>query len=747
MGNPAHRAGTQPPSSWRNTSWCSALAIVVCVTYTVIYFAVVRGNTELFVTRVLPLTYLIVPDELVRQWVGGSWSRFGILDRLPIIGVAGLILLVSFVLGRFVLQALRVDQKYSRLENTLFAIAIGLNILSLFTLACGLFGKLRDPLPFLGLAVVSLTAFAFLRWRAGSFFAGASWLPDGPDTAQTSHTAPLQLSRSLRLTLFFGCLIFTLFITLGSMLPPWHFDVREYHSQVPKEWYQQGEVSFMPHNVYGNMPLGAEMHAIPGMVMLGDWWYGALVGKLIIASCAGLTAAMLFAMGCRFFSRNIGIISAFIYLCTPWPAYVSTIGLIDGVLAFYSLATIYAFLLSTGPRGSTGDVFVAGFMAGAAVACKYPALLFIVMPLLAAIVVSAGKRARHGPSSPQEGTTTTSPISQFLRSVAPRLLVATVAIALACGLWFGKNALLAENPTYPLLYEVFGGKTRTPEKATQWQRAHRTPSGGLSLSGLGSSLTKISVRSAYQGILLVPLAIIGLVSARRQPHILLLLGVVLFGLATWWLLTHRLDRFLLPFVPFIALLAALGTCFTNRLAWQRFVIAFLALGFVTSFICITSRYALGDTRYLVALTDLRDDEVLEVDPDYSHMNEAHRYINQHVPPDHRVMLVGEAQVFPVERQILYNTCFDDCVMEQMFAGKSRDERLKALRAANISHIFIFWRELERYRAAGNYGYSDYVTRELVEQELIEEQQLLKPVKIPLDPQKGQLFEVRDWRTW
>ena len=102
-----------------------------------------------------------------------------------------------------------------------------------------------------------------------------------------------------------------MFIMLGSMLPPWHFDVREYHSQVPKEWYQAGRVTFMPHNVYGNMPLGAEMHSVLGMAMMfGDeaWWWGGLVGKTVIGSFALLTALALYAAGRRLISATAGAI-------------------------------------------------------------------------------------------------------------------------------------------------------------------------------------------------------------------------------------------------------------------------------------------------------------------------------------------------------------------------------------------------------------------------------------------------------
>ena len=63
------------------------------------------------------------------------------------------------------------------------------------------------------------------------------------------------------------------------MLPPADFDVREYHLQAPKEFYQQGRIAFVPHNVYANMPLGMEMASLLGMVVTGDWWLGCWWGR------------------------------------------------------------------------------------------------------------------------------------------------------------------------------------------------------------------------------------------------------------------------------------------------------------------------------------------------------------------------------------------------------------------------------------------------------------------------------------
>ncbi|HTN76221.1 MAG TPA: hypothetical protein VL096_13280, partial [Pirellulaceae bacterium] len=51
-------------------------------------------------------------------------------------------------------------------------------------------------------------------------------------------------------------------------------------------------------------------------------------------------------------------------------------------------------------------------------------------------------------------------------------------------------------------------------------------------------------------------------------------------------------------------------------------------------------------------------------------------------------------------------------------------------------------EIARYRKPGNYGFSAYVTRELVYKELVQKQQLLKKVKVEgLKDSQGELFEV------
>jgi hypothetical protein len=118
------------------------------------------------------------------------------------------------------------------------------------------------------------------------------------------------------------------------------------------------------------------------------------------------------------------------------------------------------------------------------------------------------------------------------------------------------------------------------------------------------------------------------------------------------------------------------------------------------------------------------------------------YINRNTPPGKAVLLVGEARAFDVEVPVLYNTCFDPNVFEQLMApDPSREGRFEALRRNRIAYVYVNWNEIARYRSPGNYGYTDYVTPELIHEELVQRQGLLRPVDTGWNPAYGELYEV------
>lgn len=751
------------------------------------------------------LTWITAPDLLVKVWAGGDLQYAQVSDRFPVLFVMLKVLVMGYAVGHAALSWLQLRSWTSLLERFLLRIGAGLNLVSLYTLAIGLAGWLHQSGWFYGLfalaSVLSVVDTVRARRRTTASPASESPAADGrqsessPNSSKAADVAD-SVTWFARWGLVLAVPLVLLYLWM-SMQPPWQFDVREYHLQVPKEWYRQGEIGFLSHNVYGNMPLGAEMHALVAMIFMPgpvDWWYGALAGKAVIASLTLLTALALYLAGRRFLSPLAGVFAALLYLSIPWVFHVSTIGLIEGAYAFYFFLAVYCVLVweeyrsQTEPRTNGenrgGDrqpledslmqrvldprLILAGFFAGAAAACKYPAVVFVIIPLGLWVLLCPSPRLQDDKSrKKKEKRKRRAAAKRSPRPWRSRLAEAvafSLAVVAGCGLWYGKNLVLAGNPVYPLAYSVFGGTSWTPEKNARWTAAHEVPANEegerFTLSIAKAHLIRLAWQSTWLSPILVPFFLWALVvvAARRYlrpppaawPLTIRLVALIAIVLGLWWLFSHRYDRFLIPVLPAVALVAAVGATWSRDRYWRRFVQTVLVLGLVVNGAVIASGVLGGDVRILLPLENQRLQQPLGEKGEILHfrVHPVHRYLNEVVPPGYRVLLVGEAQVFDLEPPALYNTCFDDCWLEKMMKDRTAHERREIFRRYRISHVFVHWDELARYRSPGNYGYTDYVTRdvfeELVEQGILRETPTLLDEEI-LKPHSGQLFEVVGYR--
>lgn len=100
--------------------------------------------------------WLLLPDEVVGAWLD-SPADLLLLDRALPLAVVGAIVAVAGLAGYLTLVALRIDGELSALEQVFFAEAVGLNLVSTWTLAVGLLGGLHNPAWFIlpAMAVVA----------------------------------------------------------------------------------------------------------------------------------------------------------------------------------------------------------------------------------------------------------------------------------------------------------------------------------------------------------------------------------------------------------------------------------------------------------------------------------------------------------------------------------------------------------------------------------------------------------------
>jgi hypothetical protein len=702
--------------------------------------------------RIALLAELPDPFAFVAQWFGPAGTPLGLLDRLPLLAMAGLILLAAYGMARPLVGWMEVapnglelpdnsdrDNTLALLERTVFSVATGLSLLATLILLIGLVGLLHQT-RLLWSIVIALAA-----WGV--------WQIVGDRRRRRGERSALGAPRS---ALAWLAVLFAAILLLGSLLPPWDFDVREYHLQVPKEWLQQGRITFLPHNVYGNMPLAAEMHALLGMALWpGEhgWFYGAVAGKVVIASFAAITAVGVACAGQRIAGKPGGALAAVVFLSHPWVMHVSTSGLNDGVLACYVFLALYATWLA---RRGEGSYVLAGLLAGAAAAVKYPGLAFAVMPVAVWVMLPRGGLlvSRENESAGASPSQKASPS----RLVAAALVFG--GIVLGGGAWYAKNAVIAGNPVYPLAYGVFGGTTRTAEKAAQWETAHRVPRDEqgwrYSIGQLANSVTRVAGRDPLASPLVVPLAIAAIIaatmlrrgdrsdapqSAIRNPQFAWsALAALLWILAVWWVLSHRLDRFLLPAWPLASVIAALAARPEERW-WRRAVHVVVWLGLAYCLLANASTLV-GDNRWFVSLEQLRRDRPW---PQHTplRVKASHQWLNENVQPGESVLLVGDAKPFDLEMPVLYNTCFDDCLLCDWMLNKSAYERHEILASRGVGWVLVDWPEITRYQSPGNYGFDPRFQPELLDELVL--QGVLdapRPLRTSADLRPIEIYPVR-----
>lgn len=696
--------------------WLIVFGVVV-IGFSLLFY--LNVSKDVHQARIGALSFIVAPDHLLEMWCGGSVANFSLLDRWPIVLLAAVILSGAWLAGRLCLVALGVCEVLDPLERVVFALGVGLNVFSLYALAVGLAGGLQQRWLFVAPLVILAAANA---WIAVS---------QRPGTPRRAFATATGANDRRWYWLLIAAAPFAAAIVLGGMLPPWAYDVREYHLQAPKEWFQYGRIDFLPHNIYANMPLGSELNSVWAMSLVGGtdgWWWGAMVGKTVMACYSLVTAAALVAFGRRAHSLAAGCIAAAVFLATPWTVVLAVSGYNEGPVMLYALLAIYALWLSRREQFAAQSgrfTLLAGFLVGSAVACKYPPVLFLALPLAAFV-----------------GVTNYLVPTQNWRRAAIGVTLFVAAVATASGLWLAKNWAQTGNPVYPLLYSKFDGRSRTPEKDRQWTRAHSPQPDDrgrrFSLRDFTAKVAWVGWQMLLASSILVPLAVMSPL-ADGQRRLVAAIGLwMVFVFLAWWLLTHRLDRFLLLMLPVAALLAGIGAAALDHPAWRMATLAFVVWGLVTQFPFAT--LPLDDNRFFAPLAALRRDDI-GGQPGVR-LNPTQRWLNEHAQPGERVLLVGDAEPFELRIGAVYNTCFDDCQFERLFRGRTRDERLAALQRENIRYVLFHWAHLARYRSPGNYGYtSDYVTPDLVHRELVGEQRLLRPIETAAAPERIELFEV------
>jgi hypothetical protein len=685
---------TPPTSMSTQRSWKTAIILIViaflemawlgwCLTIPLPNYQAHEITRGFFLSRALPQ---VVPGTTFRQsFLGKGLSELSQVEnlpqRIPIVLVAALIAGAAIGIGDTIIRLLRVRQGTRLAERVALAYGVGTAILGVLAMLAGRMGWLDPWFIRASLAALAiLPVFRFVAQRFGRAAPAGPSIGAGPTVSAAWENESHEKRSSDRLAWLFVLLIapFVLITLLGSMLPATDFDVLEYHLQGPKEYYQAGRIQFLPHNVYTNMPFDVEMLHLLGMAVMADWWWGALPGQLLVALFGPAAAVLIYATGARV-STRAGWLAALVYLSTPWIYRIGVIAYVEGPLLFYHAALVWAGLAGppTGEKGAGRSWMLLGLLAGGAMGCKYTALISAVIPFG---LLAAGDCWRR-------------------RTLRP-LLAYALGWGIVMAPWLLRNVADTGDPVYPLGYRIFHGRNWDEARQVQWQNAHGPHP--ISWKELAVSIVDVAGRSDWQSPLYLALAPLSLLrpGSRRMSWFLWAYAAYIF--ATWWLLTHRLDRFWLPILPILAILAGLGADWIRHWGWMALLAVILAISLITNLAYESSALA-GFNEWTGDIPLLRHDLP-------ARLNRPLASLDQKLPRDSRVLLVGQAAVFHVSCPIVYNTVFNPETIEVLAKGKDLAGLRVALRERGLTHIYVDWKEIERHREPGGYGFTDFVTR-------------------------------------
>jgi hypothetical protein len=514
----------------------------------------------------------------------------------------------------------------------LFALALGFWCVAVVVLVIGAFSVRQVPWVFLGLAAWALPApRSFLRRpRNGARLDGWS-------------------------RLMLACVIVAGVLSLfGAMAPPFEYDELEYHLGALAEYQKAGRIVFLAHNFYSNLPQLAEMLYLLATVATSD-----IAAKLLHWLFGILSAAAVYAVGARLWSRRVAVSAAALFYCAPFVQDLSQTARIDLATTFFAVLAFGALLSSEWRLGAIA--------AGCAVATKWTAVPVVLLPCLVVFVKAP-------------------------RRIALFILLSSLFILP----WLVKNWLLAGNPVYPLLDWVFSSPHWSAEQATLFARRHY-PTFSLSTP---VEFFERTWHYSFAEPMAVPLLL------ATAPLVLLLRPadrnakragwLFVAAYAGWFLLTFRPWRFLLPAFPLAALLGAYAIWEAGKLA-RAIVGVVLAIGLMRmASVTLVDAEDYKQTPPQMSFLHFglcqtsRDEFIARMD---GGMYEPILWMNENLPASAKVLYVGEARVYYARHDAVWATAFDQSPVIKLW-GRLREQ--------GITHVYVNHYEWQRLRRGYDY---------------------------------------------
>ena len=478
------------------------------------------------------------------------------------------------------------------------------------------------------------------------------------------------------------------------------YDVLTYHLQVPKEYFDAGRIDYLPHNVYANFPSNVEMLYLLAMILLDDAHDAAVPANMIHLLLAALTVLAAWVAG-REWSPRVGVVCAVATASTGWLAYLSGLAYVENGMLFFAMTSaawlVRCYRSSGAADGIVEDthndaenhsdadvgpnhraMVVGGVLAGFAFGCKYTAGPMLVIPL--AIVPLICRRGS-------------------VRSGLGDAFIFVFAALAAVSPWLVKNMALTGNPVFPLANEVFHGSPAGwgEDETDRWNAAHRGERDDQTVSARVSVMWTRTLGDRYQrfGPMLILLGVIGLIGRRWERFDWALVAMFVVQLGIWAFATHLFARFTVVMLIPLVLLAGRSLLPGSR----RIRVISVAVVLIA-----------GSAWNSVFAIRLHESESIPGAPaavfyeghlsHYSYL----RMINEDLPDNARLLVVGDAKAFYFQRSVEYCVAFNrNPFFTALLEADSPAAMMDWLRDRGFTHLLVNWSEMRRLDAT--YGFS------------------------------------------
>lgn len=604
-------------------------------------------------------------------------SRVAVLIWMLDGALAVFTLLVAAAAGAGVLSLFRLGPLPLR-WRIIGSAGLGVGLLSLLVLGCGLCGWIGAGCRWVCPALLV----AFAVWGVRCFVKSGVPKGDGESAGRASWLL-LVLAPSAAL------------VALVATLPPgilwgeegFGYDVLEYHLQLPREYYENSAITYLPHNVYASFPSSSEMLYLFSTLITGEPIESWSVSKCFNALLAVVVVAGVWLAG-RERSPRVGLIAAIVAGSAGWLVYLSGVAYVEnGLLAMEALSLASVLRAGQSEDKRVRWVLLGGVFAGLACGFKYTGGPLIALPVMLTLPVLV--RSTFGKRLAMCG-------------------VFAVGASISFSPWLMKNVAMTGNPVFPLLGEVF---TSYPEgwgaeEAAHFAESHAPAPEERTVTARLGLLWEHVPGDKYQrfGAIAFVMALVGLLCGRSRIEAALAM-VFIVEVVVWLFGTHMYARFAVPMLIPLALLAGAGAVGTrDRLSPALAVLVCAGAmlnAVVTARLYAAHVYRGGERLNVEGATAAFTDGWVD---GFEHL----RAINHLLPADARVLLVGDARPFYVQRETGYCVVFNaDPFATTLDESPRIEDVITWLRGRGYTHVFVNWSEIARLRRS-RYGFPESI---------------------------------------